>query len=131
MENSRSVLHTISGAQQSVMIMDNAFNVPTEPAAVNFVMEAYVSVETGSVARPATASAAMFPNPVAVNGMLNIQHNEQINSVRIVNMLGNEMQAWTGKSTNVQLSTSALSAGVYNVIVNTENGVTTEKLIVN
>lgn len=73
----------------------------------------------------------MFPNPVGTGSTLNIEHNEQINSVRIVNMLGNEMQSWTGKSASVKLSTSELSTGVYNVIVNTENGVTTEKLIVN
>ena len=131
MENSRSVIHTITGAQQSVSIMDNVFNIPTEPAAVNFYMEAFVDVETGSVARPSTSAAAMFPNPVATSSTLNIQHNEHINSVRIVNMLGSEVQSWSGKSASVKLSTSELSTGVYNVIVNTENGVTTEKLIVN
>jgi hypothetical protein len=111
--------------------MDNFFSVDGEQVAVNFHMEAYVDAQTGSVARPATSAAAMYPNPVSTNGELNIQHNEQINSIRIVNMLGSEMQSWTGKSSNVKLSTSDLAKGVYNVIVNTENGVTTEKLIVN
>jgi hypothetical protein len=130
-ENSRSVIFYRNGATPFLEVMDNFFQVSGQNVAVNFGIDAFVDVEAGSVARTSTSAATMFPNPVASSGTLNIQHNEQINSIRIVNMLGNEMQSWSGKSTNVKLSTSDLAKGIYNVIVNTENGVTTEKLIVN
>lgn len=130
-ENSRSVFHFITTQGESVGIMDNFFKINGAPVAVNFLMDAFVDVEAGSVARPEITAAAMFPNPVAVKGSLNIEHSSEISSIRIVNMLGNEMQSWTGKSTSVKLSTSDLSAGVYNVIVTTASGVTSEKLIVN
>jgi hypothetical protein len=130
-ESSRSTFVALAPGGIFNIPMDNYFSVDGTPVAVNFHMQAFVNVETGSVARPSIAAAAMFPNPVASNGTLNIQHNEQIEEIQIVNMLGNAVQSWTGKSSNVKLSTSELPAGVYNVIVTTAKGITSEKLIVN
>jgi hypothetical protein len=130
-ENSRSTFLYFNNTNPFIDLMDNFFQVSGNDVAVNFAMEAFVNVETGSVASNLTTPAAIYPNPVAINGMLTIEHPEQIASVRVVNMLGAEMQSWSGKSSSVQISTASLPAGVYNVIVNTENGVTTEKLVIN
>lgn len=130
-ETSRSNFVALTPQGQQLFSMDNYFSQNGEPVAVNFHMEAYVDVAQGTVAPEASAPARMYPNPIALNGTLTIEHPEQIASVRIVNILGNEMQSWNGMSSNVKLSIPDLPAGVYNVIVNTESGVTTEKLIVN
>ena len=131
-ENSRSVVHFLNAATQSesVSVMDNFFSIDGNQVGVNFAIEAFVQTETGSVDRPSTTPAAMYPNPVSASNMLKIEHNEMISSVRIVNMLGNEVLGWDGMRNVVELSAAGLAKGVYHVIVNTENGMTTEKLIV-
>ncbi|HET6512822.1 MAG TPA: T9SS type A sorting domain-containing protein [Candidatus Kapabacteria bacterium] len=110
--------------------LDGFFALAGENIGVDLWIDAVVDLEAALVDRVATTPAAMYPNPVSASNMLKIEHNEMISSVRVVNMLGNEVLGWDGMRKVVELSAAGLAKGVYHVIVNTENGMTTEKLIV-
>ena len=71
----------------------------------------------------------MVPNPASKN--VTIVASETLQSVNIVNMIGQTVLTLNSINTNKQLiDISNLSSGVYSVIVNTENGISTKRLIV-
>ena len=71
----------------------------------------------------------VVPNPASKN--VTIVASETLQSVNIVNMIGQTVLTLNSINTNKQLiDISNLSSGVYSVIVNTENGISTKRLIV-
>ncbi|RDI10258.1 T9SS type A sorting domain-containing protein [Flavobacterium sp. AG291] len=68
-----------------------------------------------------------YPNPT--NNVLNIQNATDINSVSIVNALGQKIISKTINSTTTQVDVSSLSKGVYFVTVNSGNASKTIKVI--
>ncbi len=73
-----------------------------------------------------TNQVTMFPNPA--KDVVNISTQNQINTVRIYNLLGQEVLNVKGSSNSMQVNTSNLTTGNYIVKVESGNAVKTLKL---
>jgi hypothetical protein len=73
------------------------------------------------------ASVSVYPNPSS--DVWNITANTPIQSIEIVNLLGQRVSFETPNATNVAIANSHLSAGVYTATVVTEEGSKTTKLV--
>lgn len=84
-------------------------------------LKASVKVIVGPVSVPTNnLQFSMFPNPTS--GDLNISAGSQINNVRIVNVLGQQVMNLSNLGgNNVVVPTSNLSAGVYIITINGES----------
>ncbi|MEI7594228.1 MAG: choice-of-anchor J domain-containing protein [Bacteroidota bacterium] len=70
----------------------------------------------------------IFPNPT--DDELNIMSNETIKNIRIKNALGQELIEQIVNSNKAKINTSLLKNGIYFLVINSENSVTTRKIIV-
>jgi hypothetical protein len=111
-------------------LMDGFFTLNGLPIAIEFHIEAFVDVTSSSVKERDLPHVTVYPNPIPSNAQLHISHQSIINAVRITNMLGDEVLRWEGNSMNLSLSLSTLTAGTYNVLIDTRDGVVLEKFIV-
>ncbi len=73
-------------------------------------------------------SVLTFPNPA--NDVLNIKTDAVINSVEIISISGKLVKTTVVNQNNAKIDISNLDKGVYIVNVNTENGKTSTKLII-
>ncbi len=73
----------------------------------------------------------VYPNPS--NGLVNIHSFDEsrINSVKAYDVLGNLVYDSAENTSRVQLDLTKLNAGVYQLIINSNRGVISEKLILN
>lgn len=67
------------------------------------------------------------PNPAT--DILNIENDFQINSIKIYNQLGQEVYTKDVKSNQIQLNLSAFTSGIYSMLIESENGIFTQKII--
>jgi hypothetical protein len=86
-------------------------------------------VQPLSVTEFDTNSIAMFPNPT--KGMVTIQSDSVIKHVTIIDMNGRKLDSkeFSNSSTECQLATNNLSAGMYFVKIETSSGTLIQKLI--
>lgn len=85
--------------------------------------EVKVIITGTSVTTKPAFQLSVFPNPTS--GDLNVVGGSQISSIRVMNMLGQQvMNVSNLGSENVTLSTSTLSAGIYIISVTDMNGAT-------
>lgn len=71
----------------------------------------------------------LYPNPS--NSIVNIESSEIIESINIVNTIGQIVKTVSSVNGNVKsINISDLSAGVYSVIVRSENGSSTKRLVI-
>jgi len=70
----------------------------------------------------------VYPNPASET--ITVVANENIQTISIVNMIGQTVMNFNANSLKQSINISELSAGVYNIIVNSENGYSTKRLIV-
>jgi hypothetical protein len=73
------------------------------------------------------ASVSIYPNPSS--DVWNVTANTPIQSIEIVNLLGQRVSFETPNATNVAIANSHLSTGVYTATVVTEEGSKTTKLV--
>lgn len=73
-------------------------------------------------------NVSIYPNPA--NNVVNVNATSNINNVEIFNMMGQKVAAFDANDTNVQISTTALSNGMYMMRITTENGVSNQKFTV-
>ncbi|MBN2663154.1 MAG: T9SS type A sorting domain-containing protein [Bacteroidales bacterium] len=78
--------------------------------------------------RQSNIAVMTYPNPAY--DFLNIQSNELINSVQIYSINGQVIKGVNVNSNNTRIDISNLQQGVYIVNINTENGTSTTKLII-
>ncbi len=71
---------------------------------------------------------SIYPNPA--NDYLRIETNGKISNVRIINSIGQVVLEQNAGMNNVTISTEALQAGVYFVNIETKNGTTTQKVVI-
>ena len=89
-----------------------------------------------SVSTDVYNSLEIYPNPITTSGnlKLNLPNTQQV-SIKIINMLGNEVYNFNGRieagTRELPIHTSALSAGFYLVKMETNSGVVSKKLVVN
>jgi hypothetical protein len=69
----------------------------------------------------------LYPNPT--NGVFNLESSFNIESVTIVNMLGQEVYSETINENYCKINLHAESNGIYFVMIKTEMGVVTKKLV--
>lgn len=103
---SNCILGTVTSS--SIVIKDNDFQGVNGAKAVNF---------------------NVYPNPASQK--INVVANENINTINIVNMLGQTvLTVNNNNSMNKSIDITELSAGVYNVIVISENGSSSKRLVI-
>lgn len=68
---------------------------------------------------------AVYPNPAST--FIRIQSNGEINNVRLVNTIG---QVVYNNSTNTEIDISNFEKGIYFIQVDTKNGTTTQKILI-
>lgn len=65
---------------------------------------------------------ALSISPTSVKDFLNIAYNSEINSVRIINLIGQEVISQQTTSSHIQLNLTELARGIYVVNLNTTTG---------
>lgn len=71
---------------------------------------------------------SVFPNPA--KDVLNIKANVAINSVSILNTMGQVVYTASVNASTTSIQVDGLSAGVYTVVINSDNAMSTQKLII-
>lgn len=71
---------------------------------------------------------SIYPNPA--NGMVNIKSDVTMKSVKIMNYAGQVVYNRIASGNDLQINTSEIAAGVYVLQIETEEGTSTQKLII-
>ena len=74
------------------------------------------------------STVSVFPNPSP--GMFSIHSSENINSVEVVNLLGQKIYSTVTLSESVNLSLMDMRSGIYFLKIKNQNGIHTKKIIV-
>lgn len=77
---------------------------------------------------PVSKSVQVFPNPA--KDMLQITADDNINSVRIMNQVGQLVFSRSFDGSSINLNVSAFETGIYFVEITTSEGVMTQKLLI-
>jgi len=88
----------------------------------------YINVNLSSVKRIATTPINLFPNPA--NGVVNLSH-ALLGKIQIINLQGQVVLTQDKDQTATELNIENLETGVYFILLHTEAGVISDKLIVN
>ena len=104
---------TILSVESSERFSTKTFNFCTQGTTINEVEKA--------------TEISVFPNPS--NGMLNIIANENINTIEIINGIGEVVVFHNVSSDNVNIDMSALANGIYFARINAESGVKVVKVM--
>ena len=75
------------------------------------------------------AIVSVFPNPV--HGMLNIQGSQNIQEVKIINMVGEVVFTQAADAAELSVNTAGLKSGVYNLQLKMADGFMNKKIVVN
>jgi hypothetical protein len=111
-------------------VLDGLFQVDGQPLGIDFRMSAIVDISTASVTLTGTSESTVYPNPAQHSGLVHVSHSETISSISIRDMLGNEVFKSAGSAADIDLSRSSLAPGVYNVVITSDAGVSSEKLVI-
>lgn len=125
-EMTRTFVPTEDGTYYFALVVNE--NAAGYPYAIAF--DDVTLIDNGMLSTPGfeTNNFTVYPNPV--KNWLNISYTQNITSVEVFNLLGqNVITNTTNTSTKTQVDMSALAAGTYLVKVNTENGTKTMKVI--
>jgi len=74
-------------------------------------------------------SISIYPNPAT--NLVNIESEDIINSIQIINYTGQLIYTQHTSGNTVQVNTNDFPSGVYFVNINTSEGITTQKLLIN
>jgi LEA14-like dessication related protein len=70
----------------------------------------------------------VYPNPAT--SVMNIQANENIKNIRVMNLAGQTVVSTAVDAERYQINASDFDAGIYFVQIETDNGITTQKITV-
>ena len=71
---------------------------------------------------------AVYPNPAST--LLRLESNGEINNIRLVNTIGQVVYNSSANVTNTQIDISNFDNGVYFIQIDTKNGTTTQKILI-
>lgn len=131
-EEARSVFIALTPQDQYLSaLLDGVvqFDGWAAPAFTNFYMEAFVDMTSSSVATDPSQPVAVFPNPVT-SGTFTVSNDNPISAISMRDILGNEVLAWSGMSTSVELRTLWVPKGIYTLEVRSASGIRSSKVIV-
>ena len=133
-DDSRSAMVAVITSQNLTMsmILDSfiIFTGEEEPAFTDFYIEAYVETGAASVAQQRNADVAVYPNPVAGTRSIRIASASGVRSVQLLNALGANVGSWTLAGSEVHLPLGDIPAGMYLLRITGNDGIRTERLIV-
>jgi len=75
-----------------------------------------------------TEELLVYPNPA--NDILNINSNFEVSNVKIMNYLGQTIDNLNTADMEVTINTSTYEAGIYFIQIETEQGISTQKIII-
>ncbi|QAA81463.1 T9SS type A sorting domain-containing protein [Aequorivita sp. H23M31] len=88
----------------------------------SFTTEEIVGISENSI-----DGLVVYPNPTS--SVLTIQANDVLDTVEILNVLGQSLMTKTFRGNNIQLNTNSLRAGNYFVKITSENKVTIKRIV--
>jgi hypothetical protein len=89
----------------------------------------YIYVGAVGLNEQSVASVSVFPNPV--KDVLSIQGSMNIQEVTLMNMVGQVVFSMKADGTNLNINTSDLKSGIYNLKVRMADGFINKKIVVN
>ena len=75
-----------------------------------------------------TEEIVIYPNPA--NDIININSNSNVSNVKVLNYLGQTIDNTNVNGMNVIINTSTYDAGIYFIQIETEKGISTQKIII-
>lgn len=93
-----------------------------------FIDDVVISGGTTSVAEVSNNEVSVYPNPA--NNVVNVNANSNIDNVEIYSISGQKVGDFSANGTTTSINTESLSAGMYLMKINTENGVINKKFSV-
>jgi hypothetical protein len=90
--------------------------------------EIEINLITTGIGEIESESMIVFPNPA--NSFVNVSSGLPVQNVKILNHSGQLVQSSAANSTRVRLDVSGISAGLYLMVLETEEGVNFRKLII-
>ena len=75
-----------------------------------------------------TKEIVIYPNPA--NDILNINSNSKISNVKVLNYLGQIIDNINVAGMEITISTSSYDAGIYFIQIETEKGISTQKIVI-
>ena len=75
-----------------------------------------------------TMNVAIYPNPAT--DILNINSNSSVSNVKVLNYLGQTIDNFNVKGMEVTINTSAYNSGIYFIQIETEKGISTQKIVI-
>jgi hypothetical protein len=100
----------------------------SEDAWVFMVDDVSIDFIVGTPENEQEIELSIYPNPV--HNQLNITSGVEMTEVEIFNQLGQIVYSQAVKDTNFSLNTTGFNSGVYFVRIITDQGITTEKIMV-
>jgi len=119
---SPTVTYTTPGAHNVTLIVNNGGQIDT------LTKTAYIYVGNVGVHNLSQNAVNLFPNPV--QDFMTVQANDNIKDISIYNVTGQKVISQTVSSKTVTINTSSLTAGIYYVKTNLDNGTFTKKIVV-
>ncbi len=90
---------------------------------------AYIYVGGVGINERSAANISVYPNPTT--DVLNINANMNIESVKMINLVGQTVITHTGDAQNITLNTSGLKSGIYTLQIKMADGFINKKIVVN
>ncbi len=89
---------------------------------------AYIYVGGVGIGENSAASVSVYPNPVS--DVLNINSTMNIESLKMINLVGQTVLTHNGDAQNITLNTSGLRSGVYTLQMKMADGFINKKIVV-
>jgi len=75
-----------------------------------------------------TINVAIYPNPAT--NTLNINSDSEVSNIKVLNYLGQTIDNFYVKGMEVTINTSAYNSGIYFIQIETEKGISTQKIVI-
>jgi len=82
----------------------------------------YVGVDENAI------NVAIYPNPAT--NTLNINSDSEVSNIKVLNYLGQTIDNFYLKGMEVAINTSAYNSGIYFIQIETEKGISTQKIVI-
>ena len=86
------------------------------------------NISNGTSVKEVENTVSVYPNPA--NNVINVNASSNISKVEVYSISGQKVGDFTANGTTTSINTSNLSAGLYMMRINTENGVVNQKFSV-
>ncbi|MEI7663933.1 MAG: T9SS type A sorting domain-containing protein, partial [Bacteroidota bacterium] len=118
-----TIVYNTPGTYNVTLTVTNSWGITTK------VKTGLIYVGGVGINEQSAATVSVFPNPV--KDMLNIQGNQNIQEVKLMNMVGQVVYSQSTDASTLTINTSGMKSGVYSLQIKMADGFITKKIVVN